>query len=399
MINVFIIGSRGYTKRYGGWETLVHGLVDNQINPNIHYYIYEVVSDKKDEGIFEIDTITCIKLFVKTKKSGFQMIFCDAKALFHATKYIKKNKIENPILLTLGARVGPLLWLFQSHFKSSKAVIMDNPGGVEWKRPKWGLIGEWYTYLSCYFTGIASDNIVCDSEGIRTIYKKMIKSPKHIKDFAAYGVYPIKDYDPPKTKEIQDYFERFDIKENDYYLIINRFMPENSYELILSEFLQSDTKKKLVLVTNIDTEKKYYDKLQSKLHFQNDPRIIFVGTLYNSDILLYLRLHAFCYINGHTLGGTNPGLLEAMFSTGFVMAYDVVFSREVCDEYAFYFDEKNKMRDTIKKVESIDDKKRKQIVQKARKRMANLYSWNKITSEYEEIFEKAITKRMEKRKK
>ena len=389
MINVFIIGARGYTKKYGGWETLVHGIIDNQIDSSIKYYVFEVVSDKNEEKEFEVDGVTCIRFYVK-QTNAFQMIFGDIIATKYAVKYIKKNNLENPVLLTLGARIGPILWGMRPYIKSSKAVIMENPGGVEWKRPKWGLTGQIYQYISCYFTGIASDYIISDSEGIRDIYKKMVKSDKHIKEYAAYGVYPITNYNPEKTEKTSSYFNEHGLEEDDYYLIINRFMPENSYELILSEYVKSKTRKKLVLVTNIDKENSYYKELSKKIPFEKDDRIKFVGTMYDPDILLYLRLHAFAYINGHTLGGTNPGLLEAMYSTGFVLAYDVVFSREVCDQYALYYDKKHTLCETMIEAENLPPEKKMEIIRGARKRMEEKYSWHDVTEKYEKIFKGAF---------
>jgi len=388
MIDVFIIGSRGYTKKYGGWETLVHGLIDNKIDQGINYYVYEVVDNKEDAGILRIDGITCIKLYIKAK-NGFQMIFGDIKALIHSVKFIKLNNIEKPILLTLGARIGPFIWFLRPYIKASKIIIMDNPGGIEWKRPKWGIIGEVYSFISCFFTAKASDYIVCDSEGIRAIYNNMVKTKKQKKEFAAYGVYPIQNY-PVKTDKIKKYLEHYGIKENDYYLIINRFMPENSYELILEEFINSRTKKDLILVTNIDKERTYYTKLAKLISFEKDTRIKFVGTMYDSDILLYLRLNAFGYINGHTLGGTNPGLLEAMATTGFVIAYDAVFSREVCGDYAFYFDKKKSLCDLLESVEEVDKENRLEIICKSRARMEEMYSWHDITEKYELFFKESV---------
>lgn len=394
MINVFIIGARGYTKRYGGWETLVHGLVDNQQKQDVHYYIYEVVNKKNEEGVEEIDGITCVKRYTKDM-GGLTMILSDMKAFTHAVKMIKKRKIENPVILYLGARFGPIQWLLTPYYKSAGVIIMENPAGVEWKRPKWGLIGEIYSFISCYFTAIASDYIVCDSEGIRDIYKKMVKSNRHRKEFVAYGSYPAKPLDEVFPEKVKAYFNEHNIVPGEYYLIVNRFMPENSYELILNEFVKSETKKDFIIVSNIDKEHKYYDELASKIPFEKDKRIKFVGTMYDPEILNYLRQSAFAYINGHTLGGTNPGLLEAMATTGVVLAYDVVFSREVCGEYAFYYD-KNQghlMRDAMIQCEAISESEREQLIANSKQRMRDKYDWKDIARGYEDLFVTAVERR------
>lgn len=389
MVNVFVIGARGYTKKYGGWETLVHGLIDNQQDSTIKYHIYEVVHKKEEETIVDIDNIVCIKRYTR-EMGGITMILSDAKALLHVVHYIKVNKIENPVILYLSARVGPFQWLLRPYIKSCGAPILENPAGVEWKRPKWGLIGQIYSYISCYFTGIASDYIVCDSEGIRDIYKKMVKSDRHIKEFIAYGSYPAEPLKNEMPASVKEYFDKHDIIPGEYYLIINRFMPENSYELILDEFVKSDTKKQFVIVSNVDKEKEYYDDLAKKIPFESDQRIKFVGTMYDVEILNYLRQSAFAYINGHTLGGTNPGLLEAMATTSVVLAYDVVFSREVCGDFAFYFDKVHTMREAMKECEAISEQERTELIKNSRMRMIDKYDWKDIARAYEDLFKRSL---------
>ena len=394
MINVFIIGARGYTKKYGGWETLVHGLIDNQINKDIKYHIFEVIDKKQDETTFELDGIECIRIFTKAK-GGFQMIFADIKAFKCVKKIVDCGKIDNPIILYLGARIGPIQWIMRHSLRKRNITVLENPAGLEWKRPKWGLIGSFYQYVSCLFTAIASDYIVCDCEAMKDVYNKMLhNSKKHPRLFVAYGAYPEAKLQEKKPDAVKEFYEKFSIKENNYYLIINRFMPENSWELILKQYLISDTSKDFIIISNIDKEFKYYNKLKKKLRFDKDNRIKFVGTTYDKSILAYIRHDAFAYFNGHTVGGTNPGLLEAMSTTGFVIARDCVFAREVCDDCALYFDDSNEksLSSVISFAESLNTVDVDRFKQKAKTRMRLLYSWQDIARKYENIFSEVIKK-------
>lgn len=394
MIDVFIIGARGYIKKYGGWETLVHGLVDNQIDNNIKYHIFEIVTSKEEIGTFSIDNIECIRICEKAK-GGFQMIFADIKAFKYVRKEVTNQKIENPIILYLGARIGPIQWLFQHSFRKRGIVVLENPAGLEWKRPKWGIIGSLYQYISCYFTAIASDYIVCDCEAMRAVYEKMVKHSKHPKEFIAYGAYPADELTETMPPVVNDFFKKHFITPNNYFLIINRFMPENSWELILKEYMKSNTSKDFVIISNIDKEFKYYNKLKKKLKFDCDKRIKFVGTTYDKEILSYIRQYAYAYFNGHTVGGTNPGLLEALSTTGFVLARDCVFSREVCGECAIYFDdtEENSLSKAIDYSEKLNSETIHSIKLKSKERMKELYNWKEIASKYEHLFNKAINER------
>ena len=387
MINVYIIGARGYEKKYGGWETLVHGLVDNQINNEIKYHVFEIVDDKNSTKSFEIDGIECIRIFEKAR-GGFQMIFADLKAFKYVLNQVSKNIVEKPVVLYLGARIGPMLWTKRRLFQKKGIKILENPAGLEWKRPKWGPIGSLYQYISCYFTAISSDYIVCDCVAMKDVYDKMLKSEKHPRLFIPYGSYPQSELTNFDLKKVSEYYKKYSIKPNDYYLIINRFMPENSWELILKEFMKSKTNKDFIIVSNIDKESKYYNKLKNKLHFENDKRIKFVGTTYDKDILYHLRKDAFAYFNGHTVGGTNPGLSEAMSSTGFVLARDCVFSREVCGECALFFDESedNSLSKLRIKSEEMNREDIETMKNNAKKRMRDKYNWNNVASDYEQAF-------------
>ena len=97
---------------------------------------------------------------------------------------------------------------------------------------------------------------------------------------------------------------------NEYYLVVGRFVPENNVETIIREFMASDTTKDLAIITTENP--KLYAELEEKLHFSADPRIKFVGTVYDQELLKKIRENAWAYIHGHQVGGTNPSLLEAL---------------------------------------------------------------------------------------
>ena len=284
---------------------------------------------------------------------------------------------------------------FQRSLRKKGIVTLENPAGLEWKRPKWGIIGSLYQYISCYFTAISSDYIVCDCEAMRRVYDKMVKNSKHPKEFIAYGSYPADILDGKMPPIVDDFFKKHSITPNQYFLIINRFMPENSWELILKEYMKSSTKRDFVIISNIDKESKYYNKLKKKLKFDTDKRIKFVGTTYDKEILSYVRQNAYGYFNGHTVGGTNPGLLEAMSTSGFILARDCVFSREVCGECALYFDDSdvNSLSKVIERSESISKERIERIKKNAKQRMKELYDWKDVASKYEHLFHKAIDER------
>ena len=86
--------------------------------------------------------------------------------------------------------------------------------------------------------------------------------------------------------------------------MVGRFVPENNYETMIKEFMRSSVKKDLVVITNVND--KFYNSLEKKIHFKSDPRIKFVGTVYDQELLKKIRENAYAYLHGHEVGGTNP---------------------------------------------------------------------------------------------
>ena len=101
-------------------------------------------------------------------------------------------------------------------------------------------------------------------------------------------------------------------------------MPENNYETAIREFMKSNTRRDLIIITN-HKNSAYFDKLKHLTNFERDHRVKFVGTVYDRDLLNYIRENAFAYIHGHEVGGTNPGLLEALGHTKLNLVLDIAF--------------------------------------------------------------------------
>ena len=101
---------------------------------------------------------------------------------------------------------------------------------------------------------------------------------------------------------------------------------------MIREFIASDSKRDFALITNVSD--KFLDELKERTHFDRDPRIKFVGTVYDQELLMKIRENAYAYLHGHEVGGTNPSLLEALGSTDLNLLLDVGFNREVAEDAA-----------------------------------------------------------------
>ena len=132
---------------------------------------------------------------------------------------------------------------------------------------------------------------------------------------------------------------------------------------------------------------KFFEELKEKTNFDKDERIKFVGTVYDSELIKKIRENAFAYLHGHSVGGTNPSLIEALATTELNLLYDVGFNKEVGEDGALYWTKENgDLASIIDKSEKISSEERKLYSEKAKKRIFEQYSWKKIINDYEELY-------------
>lgn len=231
-----------------------------------------------------------------------------------------------------------------------------------------------------------ADLLVCDSVNIekyiQTTYAKY--HPKTT--FIAYGADVTESKLTVDSKKVREWYSKKAIKENDYFLVVGRFVPENNYATMISEFMKSTVKKDLVLITNVE-HNKFYEELKRSTKFDKDPRIKFVGTVYDGELLKYIRENAFGYLHGHSVGGTNPSLLEALSSTKLNLLYDVGFNREVGQDSALYWSKKEfNLAHLLEVTVNMSENKIENLDKKSNNRIKNNYSWEFITKQYENTF-------------
>lgn len=381
-IDVFIIGSKGIPAKYGGFETFVENLTAKKENKNIKYHV-ACMSDNYEEFIH--NDARCFNIKVPNIGPA-KAVYYDVKALQASINYIKKNKMENAIIYVLACRIGPFISYFKKILVKLNCKLYVNPDGHEWKRAKWNSLIKKYWKLSEKLMVKYADLLICDSKNIEKYIKENYKkyNPKTV--FIAYGA----DIERSKLKDNDDklmqWYQENEIKPFDYYLVVGRFVPENNYETMITEFMKSNTKKDLVLITNIE-KNKFYQYLKEKTHFNRDKRIKFVGTVYDQELLRKIREQAYGYIHGHEVGGTNPSLLEALATTKLNLLLNVGFNKEVGEDGAIYWSkEEGSLSNTLEKVNTYERDEINKYEAKAKNRIEKKYSWKIILDKYENVF-------------
>jgi rhamnosyltransferase len=377
-IDVFIIGSKGIPAKYGGFETFVENLTKFR-KRNIKYHV-SCLSDNSSE--FKHNNARCFNVKVPKVGSATAVLY-DILSLKASIKYIKDNKLEKPIIYILASRIGPFISFFKKDLEDNNISLYLNPDGHEWKRSKWNYLVRRYWKLSERLMVKNADKIVCDSKTIQKYIKEDYYKYRPVTEFIAYGA-DIKTSNINNNR-ILEWFNKYKISTDNYYLIVGRFVPENNYELIINEFMKSDTDKDLVIITN--TSNSYFSELKKKTSFQKDKRIKFVGTVYEVELLRKIRECAYAYLHGHEVGGTNPSLLEALASTNINLLLDVGFNKEVAEDAGKYFTKgSNNLSNLITVIDNLEKESIIELSSKARDRISKQYSWGKIVFEYESLF-------------
>lgn len=379
--NVFLIGSNGIPAKYGGFETFVENLTANKINQNIKYHVACIGNDNSE---FEYNNSRCFNIKVPNIGAA-KAEYYDLAALERTIKYIKKNNIKNATVYILGTGVGLFIGIYKRRFKKLGAKVYVNPDGCEWRRAKWNAILKKFFKVCEGKMAKHADLLICDSVNIEKYIKEEYKKYNPKTTFIAYGsnLEKTKNED---TKKLENWYNEKKISKNDYYLIVGRFVPENNYETMIKEFIKSKTNKKLVIITNVE-KNKFYEELKEKTKFDNDERIKFVGTVYDTPLLKQIRENAYGYIHGHEVGGTNPSLLEALATTKLNLLLDVGFNKEVAKQGAMYWNkEEGNLSNLINSLENVSDEEKEKYGTMAKRRIEEEYNWNKIVTEYEKIF-------------
>lgn len=382
MKNVFIVGSKGIPGNYGGYETFVDKLTEYHKNLKDIKYHVACKSDNFDE--FEYNNARCFNIKVPNIGPA-QAIYYDVAALSNVCKYVKKNNIKDFIVYILACRIGPFMKHYVKKIHKLGGIVYVNPDGHEWLRAKWSAPVRKYWKISEQLMVKYADLLICDSINIEKYIKETYKKYNPNTTYIAYGAETRKSTLKDDDEKILKWYKEKSLKANEYYLVVGRFVPENNYETMIKEFMKSDSKKDFAIITNVND--KFLNELENKLHYSKDPRIKFVGTVYDKELIMKIRENAYAYFHGHEVGGTNPSLLEALGSTKLNLLLDVGFNREVAEDNALYWNKENgNLASLINKADNLSKDEIDKLGKKAKNRVEETYSWKYITDKYLKVF-------------
>ena len=366
-MKISVVGSKGIPANYGGYETFAEQISLVLTKDHDVLVVGDGSNDYDAEDFKGINTLNSI--YIKSKNP--------IKFYHDSLKIASEWGADVSIMCGIGGVFSVPL------HRNLKMKIFVNPDGLGFKRGKWA----WWKKIALFgqflFGAMFSKYIICDSIGISDFFKNTFKRTKNV-FVAEYGS-NLNTVEQCKDFNCQDYLNSLKIMKESYFLIVSRLEPENNVETVIKGYLKSSQNSELIVVGNINTlHAKQLIKLSSK-------KVRFIGGVYDENKLSTLRLYCKAYFHGHSVGGTNPSLLEAMGSGNLTIAHDNIFNREVLDNKAYFFSNSNDVADIIEIIESKNNKEMISSLKEASTlRIKNYYSWENIARKYLNIFNSAI---------
>lgn len=365
-MKIGIIGTRGIPNHYGGFEQFAEYLSVYLVDKNCEVFVYNSSHHPYQEKEFNgVKIIHCNDPENKVGTVG-QFIY-DLNCILDA------RKRDLDVILQLGY-TSSSIW---SLLFPKKPIIITNMDGLEWKRSKYNFFVRLFLRYAERLAVKYSDFLVSDSVGIKKyIDKKYNKDSKYI----AYGSKNVEDVDDSVLK-------KYGLIKYNYHMLIARMEPENNVETILDGVAISDSKDTFLVVGDYTTND-FGKKLKSK--FKDYENIIFLGSIYNSNELNSLRYHSNLYFHGHSVGGTNPSLLEAMGSNTLIIAHNNIFNKAILKENAYYFYSAEDVSFYLSK-KSKKQEFEKEKLKKNAKKIVKDFNITKINNSYYSFFKECLS--------
>ncbi|MCM4167873.1 hypothetical protein KCTC52924_01310 [Arenibacter antarcticus] len=354
-MKIALLGTRGVPNNHGGFEQFAEYFSVYLAKNGHEVYVYNSHDHPYQKTTFkEVNIIHCYDPEYKIGTAG-QFIY-DLNCILDA----RKRNFD--IILQLGYTSSSVWhWLLPR-----KSLIVTNMDGLEWKRTKYKPVVRKFLKYAEKLGANYSDYLIADSVGIKEHLKTTYNKSS---EYIAYGATNHNNPDP-------GVLAAYNLKAYKYSMVLARLEPENNIETILEGYKKSNTLNPLIIFGGIND---YGLKLQDK--YKDDVRIKFVGANYNQEELNNLRHYSRYYFHGHSVGGTNPSLLEAMASNALIIANNNIFNESILDEAAIYFNSNEQVTKILNDDEYFLLKEINTRINKSK--IDQEFNWNIINKKYE----------------
>ncbi|MBW8198977.1 DUF1972 domain-containing protein [Flagellimonas abyssi] len=358
-MKIAILGTRGVPNYHGGFEQFAEHFSVYLASLGHEVYVYNSHTHPYKKKVFNgAKIIHCYDAEEKIGTAG--------QFIYDLNCIIDSRKRDFDILLQLGYTSSSIWhWLMPKN-----TLIITNMDGLEWKRSKYSKNIRYFLKKAEKWAVNNSDFLISDSIGIK---KYLMETYNAESQFIAYGA---NIFNQPNENDIEQYNEA---KPYLYNMLIARLEPENNIEKILDGVVMSESDLPFLVIGKYET--RFGEYLKQK--YADEKRIVFLGGIYNQLHLNNLRYFSNLYFHGHSVGGTNPSLLEAMASNSFIVAHDNIFNKSVLGENAFYFSDKERVS---KILDTLVKKDHEHLIRANERKIKDFYSWEKINKKYLDYF-------------
>lgn len=367
-LKVAIMGAKGYPYVYGGYDTLVKELGERLHAKGVKVRVYN------HRSLFPlrprwVNGIECIYTPAIESKSLTQL-----SHTFFSMVHACFSDVD--VIFVVNSGNGPFGWIAKLFGKPS-AINVD---GLEWLRPKWKGWGARYFLWASKMATHSFDQLINDSEEMRRVYLELFKKDSVM---IAYGANP--------KEAVSDLpLQHWELSSRNYYLIVGRLIPDNNADLIIAGFLQSDTKKTLVVVGDAP----FSDPWAQQVKNMQGPRVLFTGYVTDPDALASLYSHCYAYFHGHEFGGTNPAMLKALGYGCAILALNTPFNQEMLQngKHGWYFEKNTEAITQVVEEAESNKEDLEELRKTARHGLTEKYSWDRVTDQYIAVFERLAKK-------
>lgn len=365
-MNIAIIGTRGIPNSYGGFEQFAEKISVRLVGLGHKVTVYNGHKHPYKEGRWQGVRIVHRKDPEHLLGSLGQFIY-DLNCILHT------RQEHYDIILQLGYTSSSIWgWLLPR----SKSLIITNMDGLEWKRSKYSKAVQRFLLYAESLAVKYSDCLIADAVGIKDYLTKKYKRPA---TYIAYGADIIFQPDPA-------ILAIYCLTANDYHMLIARLVPENNIEMILEGSLLQKKPKPFLVIGDHTT--RYGEALKRK--YSRHRHIRFISSIYNTEVLNSLRYYSALYFHGHSVGGTNPSLVEAMGSQALICAHDNIFNRAVLEHDGYYF---SNAAEVFQLIRSINKGEETEKLTRNIHKVQAIYSWDYIVEGYLTQFNSALAGR------
>lgn len=365
---VRILGTHGVPAAYGGFETAAENVGVHLVAKGWKVIVYCQVAGTGPATVDQWRGIERVHI-CEPREGWLGTASFDLASIRHALA----NATSDDVCLTFGYNTG--VFNFAQRLRGIPNVI--NMDGMEWTRKRWGLLRQGILLANERAAGAVGTILIADHPHIAKYLSKHFGRRRVVT--IAYGAYPVSGASEGPVEDLG-------LAVGDYATLICRPIPENNVLEIVSAWSRSRRGIPLVVLGKFDPTDAYHS---SVLNAASD-EVLFPGAIYDPGVVTSLRYHSRLYLHGHTVGGTNPSLVEAMAASNAVIAHNNIYNRHVAGVGARYFDNENDLAEMLQLL--VHDRSTLVAMgQFSKRRHRDEYTWDHIGDQYEDALLRALS--------